>query len=281
MADTLVLYHGSCIDGFTAAWCAHKKLKDAAEYRAVYFWQSPPDVSKYKNVYLLDFAYKREDLVKMHFACNGGLLVLDHHISAARDLEGLSYCTLDMNRSGAKMAFDYFLGEGFPGAERLTNYVQDRDLWQWKLPHSKEVSAALSCYDFDFSQWDALASMFEEMGDEEAPRFFVRAGTAILKHQRNQVHYVAKKAKEVVLCDQRVLAVNSPLLASELGEYLAKDRPFSVVWYDNGHGVNVYSLRSRAGGVDCSEIAKKFGGGGHVAAAGFSAPTTEKVLVEV
>lgn len=39
-----------------------------------------------------------------------------------------------------------------------------------------------------------------------------------------------------------------------------------------------YSLRSREGGVDVSEIAKQFGGGGHKHAAGFRLPEFRAVI---
>jgi nanoRNase/pAp phosphatase (c-di-AMP/oligoRNAs hydrolase) len=42
-----------------------------------------------------------------------------------------------------------------------------------------------------------------------------------------------------------------------------------VGWFQNAEGKYVYSLRSRHG-FDVSELAKKFGGGGHAGAAGFT-----------
>jgi len=50
----------------------------------------------------------------------------------------------------------------------------------------------------------------------------------------------------------------------------AAGRPFGVCYFELG-GKRVYSLRS-VHGVDVSEIAKAYGGGGHPAAAGFEVP---------
>jgi hypothetical protein len=44
--------------------------------------------------------------------------------------------------------------------------------------------------------------------------------------------------------------------------------PFAMGWYQRGDGRYAYSLRSR-GDFDVSELAKKYGGGGHKNAAGF------------
>ena len=60
----------------------------------------------------------------------------------------------------------------------------------------------------------------------------------------------------------------------ELGERLALDHPFCLVWYER-EGRRYVSLRSRAGGADVSRIAQAHGGGGHRHAASFSMPIGE------
>lgn len=50
---------------------------------------------------------------------------------------------------------------------------------------------------------------------------------------------------------------------------LAKERPFGACYFDRQDGKRQWSLRSRDGGADVSEIAKRHGGGGHAQAAGF------------
>src|SRR6185369_15825359 len=45
----------------------------------------------------------------------------------------------DIARSGAVLAWKYFNEEIPP----MAHIIEDRDLWLWKLPHSKEINAAL------------------------------------------------------------------------------------------------------------------------------------------
>ena len=69
-----------------------------------------------------------------------------------------------------------------------------------------------------------------------------------------------------------VPTVNSPILQSELGNYLCKDHPFAAFYHIDKDLGEVWSLRSDKndlGAVDVSEIAKSFGGGVHKNAAGF------------
>jgi len=96
----LVLFHASCADGFCAAWICHKIYPDA-EYVAVQYGQEPPDV-KDREVLILDFSYPRKQLLAMRSAAKN-LEVLDHHKTAAADLEGLDFCMFDMSKSGARL----------------------------------------------------------------------------------------------------------------------------------------------------------------------------------
>jgi nanoRNase/pAp phosphatase (c-di-AMP/oligoRNAs hydrolase) len=50
---------------------------------------------------------------------------------------------------------------------------------------------------------------------------------------------------------------------------LHPEAPFVAAYFENEKGQRVWSLRSRAG-FDCSEVAKRLGGGGHPQAAGFT-----------
>ena len=64
MNRPLVIYHGNCADGFSAAWCFWRKYGEGADYVAGVYQQSPPDVAG-RDVYLVDFSYKRDVLLEM------------------------------------------------------------------------------------------------------------------------------------------------------------------------------------------------------------------------
>jgi len=58
----LVIYHANCMDGVAAAWVAMNALVEPAEFIAAQYGQEPPDVLS-KDVYILDFSYKRDVLI--------------------------------------------------------------------------------------------------------------------------------------------------------------------------------------------------------------------------
>ena len=72
--------------------------------------------------------------------------------------------------------------------------------------------------------------------------------------------------------DHQVPAVNSPLLNSDIGAALLErfpEAPFVAIYVNAADGEQRWSLRSRAGEFDVSQLASQMGGGGHQPAAGF------------
>jgi oligoribonuclease NrnB/cAMP/cGMP phosphodiesterase (DHH superfamily) len=257
----LVIYHGACRDGFTAAWVARQKYP-GAEFLAGYFGKGPPRVHG-RNVLIADFSYKRPVLEELA-AQSQSILLLDHHKTAEDDLGTLSYTYFDMDRSGAGITWDRL----FPGRPRpwLVDYVEDRDLWRWSLPDSKAVNAYLSVLDFNFEAWDAAI----DLGVDRAKEL----GAVVLAKIDQYVTEVRKNARIIDLDGFRVPAVNaSPVDTSELLEGLAKGHPCALAWSVRFDGVIQYSLRSAEDGVDVSEIARAHGGGGHPHASGFESIT--------
>lgn len=228
------------------------------------YGEDPPDVTG-RDVLIVDFSYDRDVLIDLKRKAKS-LQVIDHHKSAQEQLSGLDYCLFDMNRSGAGLTWDFL----FPDQPRpdLVNYIEDRDIWTWKLPNSKEISAALNCYPKDFATWDALEKRdFATLAEE---------GKIIRKYEARELDVVKGMAREVTIRGHKVLAANSAFLQSEGGEALAKERPFSVCWNVKKDGRVYFSLRSRVpDGIDVAQIAQTFGGGGHKHAAGFIIPFHE------
>jgi oligoribonuclease NrnB/cAMP/cGMP phosphodiesterase (DHH superfamily) len=273
----VVLYHGGCRDGFCAAWVARNALGKDTVCIPVQYGQPVPKIENGSMVYIVDFSYPKDVLLTLHQRM-GHLTVLDHHKTAQADLSSVSapdlHITFDMNKSGGRLTWEHFYDKSGMRAPWLVDYTEDRDLWRWKLPDSRAVSAFLASHADDFGRWDALSSI---VPSTDAWMHIVGEGTAILRYQQQLVDAAVSFAVEKTIAGHKVLVVNSTVCASEIAGELAKDRPFGVVWFQERGGKFVYSLRSREGGMDVSEVAKRFGGGGHKAAAGF---TVDRLIEE-
>jgi oligoribonuclease NrnB/cAMP/cGMP phosphodiesterase (DHH superfamily) len=261
----LCIYHKSCADGFGAALAVKvyfDQYDKECDFLSAHYGDEAPDVTGL-NVVIVDFSYPRETLIKMNEQAES-IVVLDHHKTAQANLEGLDFCIFDMGRSGAMMAWEHFhkLGE----TPELIRYIQDRDLWQWQLESSKELSSGLQLLPFDFDLWQHYL-------DNDNLYELKLKGKTVLEYQEQQVKraLAPEKIRMVTLLGHSVPIVNSTTLISEICGALAEDHPFAISYFDTPKE-RVYSLRSRGDGEDVSAIAKTFGGGGHAAAAGFSIP---------
>ncbi len=264
-SSTLVLYHDSCPDGFTAAWAVWRALGDSAEYRAMNYGQelpiAPPEECR---IILVDFTLPRailEALIRagMHVE------VYDHHKTAQADLADLhgAKVVFDMERSGAGIAWDEFHGGIRP---RIVDYVEDRDLWRWALGYSREVSEYLFSLERTFDQWTCAAALL--MAD---PTEAFSQGAALLRAKRQRVETVCKNVRWLTFGEHRIPVVNTAWDFSEIGEYLCEhfpDAPAGGYYFDRADK-RQWGFRSR-GDFDVSALCKQYGGGGHAAAAGFT-----------
>lgn len=272
----LIIYHGNCADGFSAAWCFWRKYRDGVDYLAGVYQQEPPDVTG-RDVYLVDFSYKRATVEQMLKSANSVTLI-DHHKTAIDDLQPLfmqdswtgeskqlAHFT-DLNRSGATLAWDYL----FPGEDRplLLGHVEDRDLWRFKLPGTREIQANVFSYEYTFEQWDRLMA-----ADQAELLTMTVAGAAIeRKHHKDIAELVKACKRRMVISGHDVPVASLPYtLSSDAGHLMAQGEPFAACYWDTADG-RTFSLRSSDTGLDVSEVAKDYGGGGHVKAAGFTVP---------
>jgi oligoribonuclease NrnB/cAMP/cGMP phosphodiesterase (DHH superfamily) len=195
------------------------------------------------------------------------ILVWDHHKTAEADLAGLSdecpnvEVQFDMTRSGAVMTWEYFWP--IRPVPTFFYYLQDRDLWTKKLPGVDEFTAALRSYKQEFNIWDKLCENVQGL---------ITEGEAIQRYYRTLVDQAKTHAHTSIIAGYAVPVVNASMfMSSEVAGELAEGHPFAAVYVETATDV-IWSLRSRDGGIDVSEVAKKYGGGGHARAAGFTVP---------
>lgn len=259
-ANPIIVYHGDCHDGITAAWVCQQRWPGADLYAAMH--DVPPEWERLagRHVVMVDFAWKRP-VLEMLARSVASMLILDHHVTTKADLDGFPNTVFDMNRSGAGLAWDVL----FPDEDRpeLINYVEDRDLWRFSLPGSREIHAACNSYDLTIEDRRLLmAKDVLELLDE---------GHAILRYHNKLVRSAMRHAKRATIggYDVPFLVCPSIELISDIGAKLAKGEPFAALELKLADGTSRMSLRSAPDGLDVGEIAKQLGGGGHKHSAGY------------
>jgi len=259
----LVFYHGGCRDGFTAAWIAHKKFGDEAEYIVADFNQTP-DVRD-KEIYMVDISVSDnpEDIKKL--LKHNRVVLIDHHITRQNLVPLFKESHFAIDRSGAMLAWEYFYPNQKP--PMIIEYVQDEDLWNWKVPFTREIMTVVGLNEFTFENWDKVSSDLENETERDK---YIKKGTLLNDYFENICDSLIKDlAMPVEFEGHKVIAINVPhMFASIIGNKLAlKTNTFAIIWRQELDGIHA-SMRS-VRDFDVSEFAKKYGGGGHKNAASF------------
>lgn len=299
--DYAIVYHGdNCRDGYTGLWAARRALIGPAAgcalatttperigaWPSVYGKPLPDDLlaalrSGPTHLLLIDFCYGPKELARL-LPLAATTTVIDHHASAEATIRatgrvarpGTFTAHFDKAHSGARLAWDYLAGRAARPGPRpaLIDYVEDRDLWRWKLPYSHEVNAVLESHALSLEAWDELAHLLDAPGEPAVGGRLVTEGQAILRFKERLVEQMAETAVAGKFGGHEVLAANASVLRSEVAGKLAAGRPFGIVWYIRSDGKLIVSLRTRTEGgeptLDMSKLAARYGGGGHPAAAG-------------
>ena len=267
-------YHAGCPDGFGAAWAVWRAWGDEAEYRPIGH-DEPLDARAYEGAFVafVDI-FTRTSTLRALADHAAHVLVLDHHVTsrdrfhADPELEadlrlGGHVVHFDLAHSGAVLAWNHFHAEPPP---TLLEYVEDQDVWAWKLPGSEEVNAAIGSHERTFETWDRLAATPVDA--------LVAEGAPLVRTARIEVARAAKKAHPLTVAGRRIEAVNSTAHRSAIGHALSEraayGEPWGCVYRVSGGRVDatLYSI----GDLDVASIAAGLGGGGHRNAAGFSVP---------
>ena len=266
--DIIFLYHADCNDGFGAAWAAWKKFGDLADYIPVILGLYPDDFTN-KEIYTLDLTLPKEITEKL-LKTNKRLTSIDHHISAEEVTKMTQDYSFDNKHSGAVLTWKYF-HQGKP-VPKLLLFIEDVDIWKWEYPETGNLISALSLYDFNFEIFDKVASDVE---DPNRLKEYISKGEVISEYDKKIVGWLIRTAVLVEFEGYKVYAVNAPdFIKGQIAHKLSKSFPFAIAWTQDKDRIFV-SLRTD-GGVDVSQIAKKYSGGGHKAAAGFSFPAGQE-----
>lgn len=291
----LCIYHGNCIDGWASAMVVYQYYGGEVELLAADY--KKPEVgilaAADRKVIIVDFSYKLDDMKNL-CGVAASILLIDHHKTAFEELHDWTLSNefhtltqtkqikihINLNYSGAVLTWQHFYPDyPTPWALKL---VEDYDLWKFHLKGTEEFNAALRMVPFDLNSYNLIWSSLLNTNDEGVATTIVNKlliegrivnaylQIAVVKQVQNA--YMAEfEGHKVPICN--VSAVD---LVSKVGNVLCHQATFAISYYIQGDTVS-FSLRSKE--FDVSTLAKKYGGGGHKHAAGFSLPLSKAIVI--
>ena len=265
-----IIYHKDCMDGISSAYIARNSLERNNVVVPIPLQYSGEDelfklnLTKQDICYFVDFSLKRDKMLELAELVDR-IVVIDHHKTAEAELVNLPEnveVNFNMNESGATLTWLYFYDKPIP---EIFEYIKDRDLWNWKLPYSREISEALA-----FLVKPNDINSFRDNAFIGIPAL-KEIGSTLLKKKNQQVQSKLSKVQDLTLCDIEFKAINVTENISELGNEICIEYNKPALMYFITQDMKVIcSLRSINELSDVSKVATIFGGGGHRNASGFT-----------
>jgi nanoRNase/pAp phosphatase (c-di-AMP/oligoRNAs hydrolase) len=277
-------FHKNCKDGFTSAYLFYRYMTNVCReiiFTPVQYDMSPPMLADDVDaLVIVDFSYSVEQTEKYRTEVKN-LVFMDHHLKAAKDHGGYCFCEVKSEfglftkiikeeRSGAGLMMDFLEDIGFDIIDihkEVALAVEDRDLWNFKLPKTKYWTQVLNNVHMTFEAWDQLLNNKVALSDA-----FSKAVIQVEQYEFMVAGYV-KHSVTVNTSEGPMALINcASNFASSVGETLSKTHAFACMFIVSPKDkIVICSLRSdKETGVDVCAIAEKHGGGGHRNAAGFS-----------
>ncbi len=268
--STLCLHHNDA-DGRASAAIVRRALGQKILLHEMNYGDPIPWelISKVDRVVIVDFSLSRTEMTRI--AQGNELIWIDHHISAIKDLSGVSenwQGIRDTGDAACVLTWRYFFPDQ-PVPHPIV-LIGDRDTWHWREAETGPFDEGLhqeNTNPENDSLWGPLLNNDPQFIGQLIARGKVLREASLTNIQRQVDNYGFAVNFEGL----RAMAINARG-NGDIGSYIQKlGYQLAYCYIDNCQNGNLMTFVGLySSEVDVSEIAKKFGGGGHRGASGFS-----------
>jgi oligoribonuclease NrnB/cAMP/cGMP phosphodiesterase (DHH superfamily) len=233
------------------------------------------------SVIITDLTVNEDNAKRLSESEESGLRVklLDHHKSAL-SLNKHHWATVTVAYEDSRLAsatslfYDYLQQNGWlRPTDPVSEYVElvrQYDTWEWEA-HNNPKAKQLNDLFFLWSGEEFEENMLDRLRGGESFAF-TEFEEKLLELEQDKIgRYVRRKKRELVqtfLEDRCVGIIHAELYHSELSGELGREYPHLDYIAILNVGGRKMSLRTTKDDVDVSEIAARYGGGGHAKASG-------------
>ena len=245
------------------------------------------NLDKYDFIYVVDLNISEElaDFIEANY--KEKIMILDHHLSC-NNMNKYSFIEVNAEgkESGTSLYYKYLLNNynnnllNRESTKMLVEHVRTMDIYDFSKT-SKEEAEKLEMI-FKIYGKDRFIDKFYNVIINDLELYSKEDLNLVeLEKERIKRYIEEKEFIEISLDNKRVGVVFAERYISELGNYLINK--YDYVDYIVLINIDKKISYRGNGKVDLSVIAKKFGGGGHINAAGNCLPSglKEKVIKEI
>jgi len=258
------------------------------------YGQPIPDLSEYDRVVMCDVSFPKEEMDKLLNKLSTNFIWIDHHISAikANDTELITGIQ-NTEYAACELTWKYFFpDEAMPEIVRLLGMYdsfrhkgtdEEEDVLEFQYGARQYISSYEDAYNNLLYSLECSESHINDIHKE---------GKTIYQYLCTEAKQTYKNGFEIEF-DERVTGFpNSVEFKTHKFICFNKERfnpvNFGIDYHKDGYngaacfhynGTNWgFSLYNDNGEVDCSVIAKQYGGGGHKGAAGFRVNNINEII---
>jgi len=243
-------------------------------------------------VFIVDLSFTEKTVEQLYSLLDKDCDVrwVDHHKSSLDLLRNVEYYHLNNVKgirsdeySGAALTWMYLYDKPYYEIPYVVKLVSDYDCWKYQFdPDTTHFKLGIELTDYD-----ALSSVWRELFDDNKITISVQYGpgerdstytldkiisdgNVVKKYVDNELAIYRKSyAYETEIDGHKAVAVNRRSNSWIFGE-LYDIYPICIPYVHNGEKweFSLFSNANKFPDIDCSKIAKKYGGGGHAHAAG-------------
>ena len=232
------------------------------------------DVEKYDAFIVIDCDHTRTGQAQPYFENAGLKINVDHHISN-EGCGDINYIVPKAS-SACELVFDLITEEGLDRDIALSLYlgmIHDCGVFQYSntSPKTLQTAAKLIAYDFDFSK------LIEETFYQKTYKQNLLLGKAVTdSHLLLDGHAIYSVVSKKMMEEYDAKSSDLDGIVNQLRNTKGVD--CAIFMYEMEDGSYKVSMRSNEN-VNVSVIAKEFGGGGHIKAAGVTMNGTASEIV--
>lgn len=285
-----IIYHSRDLDGYCSGAICLKKYPDAIAIGYDYGQPIPYDQIKPNTpVIMVDVSLPMNEMVKMALHTGRQFTWIDHHISAIND-----YLDLEANNKTQAGFITAYFGTALNGpiaaCELTWNYLfPDQQMPTavsllgqfdtWRNENKTAWDLSILPFQYGMKVWginsaESFPQVFLTTTDEQYQyqliKNTIQDGSIALQYQKNVDRANMQSAFEVEFEGLKAIACNGAGLGSMAFNSVPNLEDYDLMMPFKFDGQQwSLSLYTAKDNIDCSVLAKKYGGGGHRGASGF------------
>lgn len=267
----ILIYHSKDLDGYCSGAIMKKKYPKGTLFGYDYGEPFPWDLVSGEDVIMADVSLPMNEMVQLNELASS-FIWIDHHKSAIQDYEALEnkfLAYLDSSLSACELTWMYLFGDPLPYSVLLLGRY---DTWRqaegdWELTLAFQYGMRSVC--------NSAETFPQELLRDGKITSYIDVGRAVLDYQKRQNEIICKSAFVMDFEGYKAICVNTTNFNSQTFESVYSPLEYDLMMPFAFDGTSwKYSIYTTKP-IDCSILAKKYGGGGHAKAAGFK---TDKML---